>query len=242
MGRRTLRYPEYVLVCNFPQAADGPGLMEHGDVITFFHEYGHLLAGILKGESKWATGDLENDFVEAPSQMFEEWARDPAILQTFALHYKTNQPIPADLAEKARKADEFGRSLGVRIQMYYAALSLNLYNRDPKGVDTTEMVKQLQAQYSPFAYVQGTHMQTAFDHLNNYSAVYYTYMWSLVISKDIITRFNKEGMMNSATAMDYGNKILAASGTEPAADLVKDFLGRPYSFDAYADWLNGKKQ
>jgi thimet oligopeptidase len=238
-GKEGFRVPEYVLVCNFPQASDGPGLMERDDVITFFHEYGHLLHGIFRGNTKWATGDLENDFIEAPSQMFEEWAKDPAILQTFARHYKTNQPIPAELAKKAEAADEFGRSLDVRMQMFYAAISLNYYNRDPQGLDTTKLLADLQARYTPFKYVPDTHMQTAFDHLNGYSAVYYTYMWSLVIAKDMFTEFNKDGLTNPAIARKYRDAVLGASGTKPAAELVSDFLGRPYSFKAYADWLNG---
>ena len=132
-GKEGFRLPEYVLVCNFPKATDGPGLMERDDVITFFHEYGHLVHGIMRGNTKWAVGDLENDFIEAPSQMFEEWPQDPAILKTFARHYKTNEPIPAELAEKAKAADKFGRALDVRTQMFYAAISLDFYNRDPQG-------------------------------------------------------------------------------------------------------------
>jgi thimet oligopeptidase len=238
-GKEGFRLPEYVLVCNFPQATNGPGLMEREDVITFFHEYGHLLHGIFRGSSKWPTGDLENDFIEAPSQMFEEWPKDPAILQTFARHYKTNEPIPAELAKKAEAADEFGRALGVRMQMFYAAVSLNFYNRDPQGLDTTKLVAQLQERYTPFKYVPDTHMQTAFDHLNGYSAVYYTYMWSLVIAKDMFTEFKQDGLTNTAVATKYRDTVLGASGTMPAAKLVSDFLGRPYSFKAYEEWLNG---
>ena len=238
-GKEGFRLPEYVLVCNFPQATDGPGLMERDDVITFFHEYGHLLHGIFRGNTKWATGDLENDFIEAPSQMFEEWAKDPAVLQTFARHYKTNKPIPAELAKKAEAADEFGRALGVRMQMFYAAISLNYYNRDPQGLDTTKLMAELQERYTPFKYVPDTHMQTAFGHLDGYSAVYYTYMWSLVIAKDMFTEFNQGGLTNPAIARKYRDTVLGASGTKPAAELVSDFLGRPYSFKAYADWLSG---
>jgi thimet oligopeptidase len=83
-------------------------------------------------------------------------------------------------------------------------------------------------------------MQTAFGHLNGYSAIYYTYMWSLVIAKDLFTEFKKNGLMNPETAAKYRNAVLAASVTKAAADLVRDFLGRPYSFQAYADWLNAK--
>ena len=239
-GKEGFRLPEYVLVCNFPRATGEPGLMEYDDVITFFHEFGHLLHGIFKGSTKWATGDLENDFIEAPSQMFEEWPKDPAILKMFARHYKSNEPLPAELAEKARAAENFGRALNVRQQMFYAAISLDFYNRDPQGLDQDKLVSQLQERYTPYKYVEGTHMQTAFGHLNGYSAVYYTYMWSLVIAKDMFTEFKKDGLMNTEVATKYRNSILGASGTKPAADLVKDFLGRPYSFQAYADWLNGK--
>lgn len=239
-GKEGFRLPEYVLVCNFPRASGGPGLMERDDVITFFHEYGHLIHGIMRGNTKWAQGDLENDFIEAPSQMFEEWPQDPAILQTFARHYQTNQPIPAELAQKARAADDFGRALSVRTQMFYAAVSLDFYNRDPQGLDQDKLVAQLQERYTPFKYVEGTHMHTAFGHLNGYSAAYYTYMWSLVIAKDMFTRFKKDGLLNPEVAARYRNSVLAASGTKPAADMVRDFLGRPYSFQAYADWLNGK--
>ena len=239
-GKNGFRLPEYVLVCNFPKATGGPGLMERDDVITFFHEFGHLIHGIMKGNTKWAEGDLENDFIEAPSQMFEEWPKDPAILKLFARHYKTNEPIPTELAEKARAADDFGRTLNVRTQMFYAAISLDFYNRDPQGLDTDKLVAQLQERYTPFKYVEGTHMHTAFGHLNNYSAVYYTYMWSLVIAKDMFTEFKKDGLLNPGVAAKYRTAVLGASGTKPAADLVRDFLGRPYSFQAYADWLNGK--
>jgi len=239
-GKEGFKLPECVLVCNFPRATGEPGLMERDDVVTFFHEFGHLVHGIMKGNTKWATADLENDFIEAPSQMFEEWPKDPAILKTFARHYKTNEPLPAELAEKARAADDFGRALNVRQQMFYAAISLDFYNRDPQGLDQDKLVAQLQERYTPYKFVEGTHMQTAFGHLNGYSAVYYTYMWSLVIAKDMFTEFKKNGLMNPEVAAKYRNAVLGASGTKPAADLVRDFLGRPYSFDAYSDWLNGK--
>jgi len=240
-GKDGLRLPEYVLVCNFPQPAGGePGLMELEDVITFFHEYGHLLHGIFRGNTKWATGDLEQDFIEAPSQMFEEWPRDPVILATFAKHYKSAEPIPAELAKKARAADDFDRALNVRQQMFYAAVSLDFYNGDPQGLDTTKLAAELRQRYTPFHQLEGTHFETAFGHLNGYSAVYYTYMWSLVIAKDMFTEFKSDGLLNPQVAAKYRQTVLAPSGTEPAADMVHNFLGRPYSFQAYGNWLNGQ--
>jgi Zn-dependent oligopeptidase len=239
-GKKGVRVPEYVLVCNFPQAKNNePGLMEREDVITFFHEYGHLIHGIFRGASEFPTGDLEADFIEAPSQLFEEWPVDPATVQLFARHYQTNEPIPLALAQKAKAADEFGRGLEVRLQMLYAAISLNYYNRDPQSIDTTQVLDQLRKKYSPFEYPQGTHMQTAFGHLQGYSAVYYTYMWSLVIAKDMFTEFKQQGMLSPNVFSKYRSTVLAPSGTMPAGEMVKDFLGRPYSFTAYGQWLNG---
>ena len=111
---------------------------------------------------------------------------------TFARHYQTNEPIPAELVEQMRRASEFGKALTVRQQMVYARLSLSFYDRDPKPVDTTAIVKELTNKYPPFPYVDGTHFQASFGHLDGYSAVYYTYMWSLVIAKDMFSQFDPD--------------------------------------------------
>jgi thimet oligopeptidase len=240
-GKRGRALPESVLVCNFPRPdGDDPGLMEHGDVVTFFHEYGHLLHAIFSGNTRWTGPNLEWDFIEAPSQMLEEWAWDPGVLQTFARHYKTGEALPLDVARRMKTADDFGRGLQVRQQMFYAALSLQLYSRNPKGLDSSEVVAQLQDRYTPFKYVKGTYMQEGFGHLDGYSAIYYTYMWSLVIAKDMLTVFKHDGLLSPEAAAHYRHAVLEPGGSKPAATLVTDFLGRPYGFKAYEDWLNGK--
>ncbi len=138
--------PEAALVCNLPGGEPGdPGLMTHDDVTTFFHEFGHLVHALLAGRHRWVGiggNNTEQDFVEAPSQMLEEWTWDPATLATFAKHYQTNEPIPAALVRQMRRASEFGKALGVRQQMIYAKLSLSVYDRDPKTVDTTALVRE----------------------------------------------------------------------------------------------------
>lgn len=243
-GKAGLALPEGVLVCNFPQPrGDDPGLMEHTDVVTFFHEFGHLVDHVLGGASRrWAGArfvGMEWDFVEAPSQMLEEWARDPKMLQSYAIHYQTRQPIPLALAEKLRNAEEVGKGLFVRRQMSLAAISLGLHARDPKGLDVAAYAAQMQEKYTPYRYVPGTHFYTAFDHLTGYSAGYYTYMWSLVIAKDMFSAFKAQGdLMKPEAAQRYRRTVLEASGTKPAAQLVQDFLGRPYAFKAYEEWLN----
>lgn len=242
-GKEGVALPEGVLVCNFRKpTSDDPGLLEYSDAVTFFHEFGHLLHNVFGGHTRWAGISgvaTERDFVEAPSQMLEEWMRDPRTLSSFATHYKTGQPMPLALAEKLRRADDFGTGLNVRQQMFYAATSLGLHNRDPKGLDTTSFAGEMQGRYTPFTYVPGTFFQESFGHLDGYSAVYYTYMWSLVIAKDMFSVFQAQGdIMNAAVALRYRNAVLAPGGSKPAAQLVRDFMGRPYSFKPYEDWLN----
>jgi thimet oligopeptidase len=242
-GVKGRQIPEATLVCNLPGGEAGdPGLMEHDDVVTFFHEFGHLVHELLAGRQPWigvAGISTERDFVEAPSQMLEEWTWDPKTLATFAKHYKTGEPIPAELVKQMKRASEFGKALGVRRQMVYAKLSLSIYDRDPKTVNTDTMVKDLQQQYEPFPFVEDTHFQTAFGHLDGYSAVYYTYMWSLVIAKDMFSQFDKTNLLASnGAAARYRTKVLARGGSAPAATLVSDFLGRPFNFRAYEEWLN----
>ena len=95
------------------------------------------------------------------------------------------------------------------------------------------MVKDLVNQYTPFPYVEGTHFQASFGHLDGYSAVYYTYMWSLVIAKDMFSQFDATNLLAPAVAAKYRETVLAPGGSKPAAKLVGDFLGRPFEFKAW---------
>ncbi len=234
--------PEAALVGNLPGGQTGdPGLMTHDDVTTVFHEFGHLLHGLLAGRHRWigvAGVNTEWDFVEAPSQMLEEWTWDPATLATFAKHYQTNEPIPAPLVRQMRRANEFGKALGVRQQMVFARLSLSVYDRDPKTVDTTALVKEYTNQYLPWQYVEGTHFQSSFGHLDGYSAIYYTYMWSLVIAKDFFGQFDQNNLLSPEVAKKYRDTVLAPGGSKPAAAIAGGFLGRPVDFKAWESWLN----
>ncbi len=235
--------PESSLVCNFPdQTDDNPGLMEYSDVETFFHEFGHLIHSMFAGRQKWiGIGGIstEWDFVEAPSQLLEEWTKDPKTLQTFAKHYKTNESIPTELVMQMNRAEEFGKGIRVRRQMEYARLSLSIYDRDPKDINTDSLVKNITDQYSPFPYVDDTHMQAAFGHLDGYSAIYYTYMWSLVLAKDMFSEFDRSNLLDAKeVARRYRQTILAPGSSKPANQLVEDFLGRESNFKAYQDWLN----
>jgi thimet oligopeptidase len=235
--------PVAALVCNFPEPDEnGLGLMEHDQVETFLHEFGHLLHEIFSGNQRWIdqSGTVsEWDFVEAPSQLLEEWSSDTKVLQTFAKHYETGEPIPAELVAKLRASKDFGNGLNTRQQNFYTAVSLNCYDQDPAGIDPDKMVPELQAKYSPYAFVDGSHMYANFGHLEGYSAMYYTYAWSLVIAKDLFSKFNKDNLLDPTAAIEYRHKILDPGGTIDANDLVEDFLGRPYGFDSFRVWLEG---
>jgi thimet oligopeptidase len=241
-GKRGVELPEVALVCNFPRPGAEPALMEVRDVTMFFHEYGHLLHGIFGGQNRWASANnsLEWDFVEVPSQIFEEWTRDHAILATFAKHHQTQQPIPADLVARMLRAEGFGRGAYVRRQMLLASLSLRYYDRDPKGVDTSRVVAELWNKLMPFRYPDGAFFQTSFTHLEGYTATYYTYMWSLVIAKDMFGAFKQQGLTSPQVAARFRRKVLEVVGTKPAAEQVKDFLGRPYGFASWQEWIDEK--
>jgi len=225
--------PEGVLVCNFSRQ-----LMEHDHVVTLFHEFGHLVHHVLAGRHPWARFSgvaTEWDFVEAPSQMLEEWAWDADVLRSFATN-ADGEPIPAELVAKMRAAKEFGKGCYVRTQMFYAALSYYVHRDVPD--DITAMVRDMQERYDLFSYVPDSHFEAAFGHLEGYGSGYYTYMWSLVIAKDLFSAFDRDDMFDTAVAHRYRDTILAAGGSRDAADLVTDFLGRSYNFNAWETWLN----
>ena len=227
-GVKGQQIPEGALVCNFSE-----DLMDHDQVVTFFHEFGHLMHHVLGGHQKFIHFSgvaTEWDFVEAPSQFFEEWAWDPQVLRGFS-------QIPTQLVAKMRAADEFGKGIDTRRQMFLASLSLQYYVRDPSTFDPATLFKTLQNQYSVFHYIENTHMELSFGHLHDYSAMYYTYMWSKVIAKDLLSAYKKNGLLDKKQAKRYRQLILEAGGSKDADELVQDFLGRPYRFDAFQKWL-----
>jgi thimet oligopeptidase len=232
--------PEACLVCNFtePTATD-PALLQHREVTTFFHEFGHLLHHLFGGRGAQLTFSgiaTEWDFVEVPSQLYEEWAWDSAVLARFAKHHETGEALPPELARRLRAVDEYGKGMQVAQQMFYARLALAYHEVDPRGLDTTARMIELKREMLPFPYEEGTHFQCSFGHLHGYSATYYTYMWSLVIAKDLHSRF-RANPMDQNVAREYRAKILAPGGSKDAAAMVEDFLGRPYSIDSWRRWL-----
>ena len=234
-GIKDRQIPLSALAQNFPK-----GLMEHSQVETFLHEFGHLLHNIFAGTQEWspiAGMTMERDFVEAPSQMLEEWIWDYDTISKFAIN-ADGETIPRALVEKMNNARDFGKATGTATQIYYAMLSLDFYSQAP-GFNLDEATVELANEYSPFPFVDGTHFWANFGHLYGYSSNYYTYQWSLAISTDLFSRFKEEGLRNKATADAYRRALLEVGGSKPAADFVADFLGREFTPEAYIDWIEG---
>ena len=240
-GIRGKQLPEAILICNFPKpTAEDPGLMEYSDVVVFFHEFGHLMHWILGGQQQWAgiSGiTMESDFAEAPSQMLEEWMHSPQVLASFAKHYKTGEPIPAELVARMNRASAFGRGLSISQQDEYTAISYDIYKAKPDVIDPDEVTLSDEHRYTPFTPLPETHMYAAFGHLAGYSSAYYTYLWDKVIAEDFFGQFDHGNLLAGATPMRYRRTVLEPGGSVSANDLVHNFLGREQNMNAFQKWM-----
>jgi thimet oligopeptidase len=223
--------PNATLVCNFPPAtADRPSLMPHSQVKTLFHEFGHVLHQMLTTASLSTQSgtSVARDFVEAPSQIFENWIWDYPSLALFAKHYETGEVLPKELYDKMIAAKNVGSGISAEAQILYGTLDMTLHDKfNPEGSeDVDHDVRTSTTELTHFPFVEGTHFQTAFGHLNGYGASYYGYMWSKVYAEDMFSEFEKNGILDNTTGMRYRNIILAKGSSEEPMDLVKEFLGR----------------
>jgi len=230
--------PTATLVCNFPApTANMPSLLPHGDVGTFFHEFGHVLHSVLtktKLSSQSGTS-VSRDFVEAPSQIFENWTWNYESLKLFAKHYKTGEVLPKELFDKMLAAKNVGSGLANTQQVYYGILDFTLHDKyDPTSSQTVvEIMKELQNKITLYPYLEGTQMFASFGHLMGYAAGYYSYLWALVYADDMFSIFDKNGIMDVNTGLRYRDIILANGGSRDELEMVVEFLGRQPSQDAF---------
>jgi thimet oligopeptidase len=235
--------PQDALVCNFLNEKTPPeeARMEYGDVVTFFHEFGHLIHALLSGHGRWLYATMEHvewDFVEAPSQLFEEWARDPATLSRFARDPATGKAIPESVVARLKESEALGRAISSLRQVALASLSLEIHRRDPRKLDGSRLFREVYEQRTSSPLDVAYHPLASFGHLTGYSAFYYTYLWSAVIARDLLTPFEERGSLTDrATAERYAAEVLVPGGSRAAADLVRSFLGRDYTFDAFERWV-----
>lgn len=221
--------PVGALVCNFPE-----GLMSHQDVETFLHEFGHLLHWIFSGKQIYARqnfSEMEWDFVEAPSQLLEEWVWSYPVLARFAAD-DAGKPIPPELVAAMNRARFFGEGIAANRQVALAATSLEYYTRPPADLNFEREWRTISERYSPFDFPEGARSWAAFGHLDGYSSNYYTYLWSQAIALDLFSAFDAERPLDPAAPRRYREAILAPGSAKPAETLVQDFLGRPFNLDA----------
>ncbi len=246
-GVRGRVLPEAALICNFPDGSgDDPGLLQYSDVVTFFHEFGHLMHAILGGQTEWAGLSgfaTEGDFIEVPSQMLEEFFRDEKLLQAFAKHYQTGETLPSETIRKMKLAGAFGRADWVRSQLYYTTLSLDLHDTDPTspapaGLDLDGITKRLYESLQPWTWIEGNRMYASFGHLTGYSSNYYTYAFDKVIALDFFAQFDPDDLLGCDAGSRYRKVVLEQGGSKPGRQMVRDFLGRDEEFSAFSKWLN----
>ncbi|HEY0158680.1 MAG TPA: M3 family metallopeptidase [Thermoanaerobaculia bacterium] len=232
---RTGRKPISVLMTNFDRKA-----MTFGEVETFFHEFGHVMHNVLSETTYASHGgtSVERDFVEAPSQMYEEWARRPETIALLKKHCQGCPEIDAKTLQALHDARRYGKGIDYTRQYQYAAFDMALVGETP--VSSMDAWKQVEGS-SILGYVPETEFPGTFGHiLGGYAAGYYGYMWSEVIGKDLLSAWGND-ILNTETGMKFRKTILSRGGEEPAKQIVERFLGRPVSNKAWFEELKGTK-
>ena len=228
--------PVSAIVANFTPPADGkPSLLTHDEVETTFHEFGHIMHQTLTKApyASLAGTRVARDFVEAPSQMLENWVWSPEILASLSGHYKDNsKKLPPELLKSMMEARDYNQGLFYTRQLYYALMDM-AYHTTKGDFDTTKVQEKLHKEITGLDPVPGGHWEASFGHLMGYDAGYYGYLWSEVYAQDMFTRFEKDGLLSDKVGADYRHVILESGNMQEAADLVTQFLGRKSTRDAF---------
>jgi thimet oligopeptidase len=232
----TRELPAAAIVGNWPApGGKEPSLLSHGDVVIFFHEFGHAVAQ-LTDRSPYLTlgaGGLRQDFVEAPSQMLENWMWEPAVLARVSKHYQTGKPLPDSLIKRMLALKHFRDGLNGTSQAFYSAYDLALHSGKPSA-DPLALWNTLSTELEAMPEMEGNLGPAGFGHLmSGYDAGYYGYLWSKVYAQDLYTRFAKEGPMNPRTGQAYREIVVGPAATQEPDTALQRFLGRPLSYDAF---------
>lgn len=238
-----LQVPLTALVCNFTKpTSDKPSLLPHDEVETFFHEFGHGLHNLLTNTTygRFSGAAVARDFVEAPSQMMENWVWNPEVLKLFAKHYRTGDVLPQATLDGMQAARTLGSGLASENQ-FFLGLMDQAYHTAPDGkVDTTKLYLDTYGKAMLYQPVPNTLLQASFGHLNGYQGAYYGYMWSLVYAQDMFQRFEELGVLSPETGMYYRTKVLGRGGSMDEMEMLRDYLGREPKMDAFLKHLGLK--
>mgnify|MGYP006417640115 FL=1 len=227
--------PFVAIVANFnPPTKDNPSLLLHDEVVTLFHEFGHVLHNALTtAEFSALSGTATSrDFVEVPSQILENWAWDKDLLKKISSHYQTGKPLPDSMITKMHDAKNSDAGTFWTRQNFFAQLDMK-YHTSSK-IDTTKTYAKMMQDIRMVQMTKGTMPQASFGHLmGGYDAGYYGYLWALVIADDMFAKFKEEGIMNPELGMKLRNEILAVGGIYDEDIIVEKFLGRPVDNSAF---------
>ena len=223
--------PHITIVTNFTKpTADAPALITHDELTTFLHEFGHALHGIFaEGRYPSLTGtSVSRDFVELPSQIMENWAFEPEYLNSFAKHYQTGEPIPAELIEKIVAAKNYLAGYAQVRQLHYGWLDMSWHTLTELPAESTiEFESKALAPYAVMPAVEGAAFSGSFSHIfsGGYSAGYYSYKWAEVLEADAFSLFKEKGIFNTEVAASFRENILSKGGTEDEAVIYRNFRG-----------------
>ena len=223
--------PFVTIVCNFTKpTADAPALITHDELTTFLHEFGHALHGMLaKGRYPSLTGtSVSRDFVELPSQIMENWAYEPEYLNSFAKHYQTGEPIPAELIEKIVAAKNYLAAYGQVRQLHFGYLDMACHSlKEVPSVSTVEFEQGVLAPWGVLPAAEGAAFSNSFSHIfsGGYSAGYYSYKWAEVLEADAFSLFKEKGIFNTEVADSFRKNILEKGGSEDEAVIYRNFRG-----------------
>jgi len=228
--------PVTSIIGNWPLPAPGkPALLSHDDVVTFFHEFGHAMHSTLSiapYETLYGT-NVRRDFVEAPSQMLENWMWQPSILQLVSANVRTGKPLPLDLIKRMVALKHVFDGLDWTGQAFYALYDMSLHTAHGP-VDATALWSRLEPQDTALPMVPGTLPEASFGHLmGGYDAGYYGYLWSKVYAQDMFTVFQRYGLLSPVAGARYRKDILQPGASVEPDVLVRNFLGRPLNYDAF---------
>ena len=234
-----MQTPSVVIAANFTPAGNGtPSLLEHSEVETLFHEFGHVLQ-MSMATSKYATLTGDNvawDYIEAHSQLLENWAWQPQVLKKISAHYKTGETLPDGLISSLVKSKNVGVAVAFLRQNFLGQYDLALHTA-AKRVDSTKLYAQMMHNISGIPMTKGTYPQASFGHIMSltdpYDVGYYVYAWSLVIAQDIFSRFEDEGLFNAELGAKLRKYIYTPGTVYDENEMVEKFLGRPYNDKAF---------
>lgn len=223
-----------------PQAAFVVNMDRHGltldELETLLHELGHALHNNLSATrySSQAGTTVQRDFVEAPSQMLEDWVYDKQVLKLFKQVCAKCKPVPDEMIDKAVKARDYGKGIRYARQHLFASYDLALHGREV--IEPMALWERMEGA-TPLGHVPGSKFPAGFSHAaTGYAAGYYGYLWSLVVAKDLGTAFEAD-RLDPAVGLRYRQRVLAQGGQRPPKQLVRDFLGRETNSKAFFDYL-----